>query len=145
MPMIPMQLYIKMSGAPETLDRSDAIEIHEALAPWEKKGGSFLPFLLVLGSSAIGGLVLGSMIDNLVQVTTANDPNAPTANRARCAGGFFLQIFLNMLALFILSRIVPWVPFVPWLLMTLAGFLFTVLLFQPQDSLTVNSVCLLKL
>ena len=126
-------------------NRNDATELHESLAPWEKQGGSFWPFLLVLGASAIGGLVLGSLIDNLVQAATLNDPDAPTNNRARCAGGFFLQLFLNMLALFLLARFVPWVPFVPWLLLTLAGFLFTVLLFQPQDSLTVNSVCLLKL
>ena len=130
--------------ASPVLDRSDAVELHESLAPWEKKGGSFWPFLAVLGGSAIGGLVLGSLIDNLVQIATVNEPSNPTQNRARCAGGFFLQIFLNMLALWILSRVVPWVPFVPWLLMTLAGFLFTVLLFQPQDSLTANSICLLK-
>ena len=122
------------------LERADAIELHEAIAPWESKKAPYVPFVLILGLSAVLGTVVGALFDNFTEWAQGSDTH-PT--RASCAQWFFIQIWMNITALFILNRLIKW-GFVPWLLITLAGFLFTLTLVNVQNSLTSNALCLLK-
>jgi hypothetical protein len=122
------------------LERADAMELHEAVAPWESKTAPYLPFVLILGLSAVLGTVMGSLFDNFVEWAQGSDPQPP---RSSCAQWFFIQIWMNITALYILNHIIKW-GFVPWLLITLAGFLFTLTLVNVQNSLTDNALCLFK-
>jgi hypothetical protein len=130
----------QVKGIDVKLERSDAIELHAALAPKEARGAPYLQFLVSLGLSAILGLLVGSLIDNAVEWGQGNDPNP---NRGSCATWFFVQIWANITVLFIFNQIFQW-GFVPWLLITLAGFLFTLTLVNVQNSLTSNATCLFK-
>ncbi len=119
------------------LERQDAIELHEALAPKEARGASYFTFLLSLGTSAVLGLIIGSVIDN----TTSWAQKTQSTNRAKCALWFFIQIWANISVLYLLNQIYTW-GFVPWLLITLAGFLFTLTLVNVQNTLVDNATCL---
>ena len=123
-----------------TLDKSDAIELHESLAPWESKTAPYTLFLFVLALSSIAGLLVGSLIDNFVEWAQGSNANPP---RKSCAQWFFIQIWMNITFLFVANRLIKF-GFVPWLLITLAGFLFTLTLVNVQNSLTSNAACLFK-
>lgn len=123
-----------------TLDKSDAVELHESLAPWESKKAPYGKFLLILGLCAIAGSLLGALIDNLVEWGQGNQTNV---TRVSALQWFLIQIWLNITALFILNKVLKY-PFVPWLLITLAGFLFTLTLVNVQNSLTINALALFK-
>ena len=122
------------------LDRSDAIELHESLAPKEARGAPYFQFLLSLGLSAVLGLLIGSIIDNGVEWGQGENPNP---NRGSCGLWFFIQIWANITVLYAFNQLFTW-GFVPWLLITLAGFLFTLTLVNVQNSLTSNAICLCK-
>lgn len=136
-----------MTDAPKVndvvLERSDAIELHEAIAPWESRKAPFGKFVLYLGAASVAGLILGSLIDNFVEWGQGNQDNP---KRLSCFQWFFIQIFLIITVLFILNRIFTKndFGFVPWLLITLAGFLFTINFVNVQNTLTSNAICLFK-
>lgn len=123
------------------LERSDAIELHEVIAPWESRKAPYWKFLLYLTASSIAGLVVGSLIDNFVEWGQGNQD---TPKRMSCFQWFFIQIFMIITTLFVFNRFFTKEDFgfVPWLLITLAGFLFTITLINVQNSLTNNAICL---
>ncbi len=133
----------KISGADVKLDRADAIELHESLAPKEARGAPYFQFLISLGLAAVLGLVLGSLIDNTVQWLQGVETQEGYTKRWTCAGWFFAQIWANITVLYLLNRALTW-GFVPWLLITLAGFLFTLNLVNVQETLVNNATCLLS-
>ena len=122
------------------LERADAVELHESLAPWESRTAPYLPFLLILAACSVAGLLIGSLIDNFVEWGQGSEANP---NRASCAQWFAIQIWMNITVLFVANRILKF-GFVPWLLITLAGFLFTLTLVNVQNSLTDNALCVFK-
>jgi hypothetical protein len=123
------------------LERSDAIELHEAIAPWESRKAPYWKFLLYLSAAAVAGLLVGSLIDNFVEWAQGNQD---TPKRISCFQWFFIQIVMIITVLFVFNRIISRKDFgfVPWLLMTLSGFLFTLTLVNVQNSLTSNAICL---
>lgn len=132
-----------MKGNDIKLERSDAIELHEALAPKEARGASYLQFVISLGVAAILGLVLGSVIDNTVQWLQGVETAEGYHKRWTCGTWFLVQIWANITVLYILNQALTW-GFVPWLLITLAGFLFTLNLVNVQETLVNNATCLLS-
>lgn len=125
------------------LERSDAIELHESLAPKEARGAPYFQFLISLGLAAVLGLVIGSVIDNTVQWLQGVETREGYPKRGTCAIWFFGQIWANISVLYIFNQLFSW-GFVPWLLITLAGFLFTLNLVNVQDTLVQNATCLLS-
>ena len=132
----------EIKGVDVKLERSDAVELHEALAPKEARGAPYMKFLISLGTAAVLGLVLGAVIDNTVQWLQGVETREGYPKRWTCAFWFFAQIWANISVLFIMNRAFEW-GFVPWLLITLAGFLFTLNLVNVQTTLVNNAVCLL--
>lgn len=122
------------------LNAQDAVELHEAVAPWEAKTAPFGKFLLILGAVSVLGLAIGSVIDNTVAFLQGRKQENP---RWSCTAFFFVQIVINITGLFLANRLLKF-PFVPSLLITLAGFLFLLLLFNTQDTLTQNALCVIK-
>jgi hypothetical protein len=132
-----------LSGADVKLERSDAIELHEALAPKEARGAPYFQFLISLGLAAVLGLVVGSVIDNTVQWLQGVETREGYPKRWTCGMWFFGQIWANITILYVLNQALTW-GFVPWLLITLAGFLFTLNLVNVQETLVNNATCLLS-
>lgn len=138
-----IKLYGGNPGLPSNdvvLDKSDAIELHEAIAPWESRTAPYFTFVIILGLSSIGGLIIGSVIDNIVEWGQGNQISQ---TRLSALQWFLLQIWANITVLFIMNRLLK-IGFVPWLLITLAGFLFTLNLVNVQNSLVSNALVLLK-
>lgn len=122
------------------LDVTDAVELHEAIAPWEAKTATYVKFTLILGAVSTLGLALGSVIDNTIQLLQGEN----TEKKRWSCGVFFLaQIWTNITLLFLANHFIQFAV-VPWLLITLAGFLFLLLLFNTQETLSTNAICLLR-
>ena len=86
--------------------------------------------------SVVGGLALGAFIDNVVRNMQKDDDDWRSRKLSKAYTYFFVQSFINIGTLFILTKISD--RFVPWLQLTVAGALFAVLLFTTQRNLVDN-------
>jgi hypothetical protein len=117
----------------------DAIEMHVAVAPWEAKGSELWRFFAYLAVASVLGLLVGAIIDNSINKMQGT----ATVERWHCGGYFALQLSINIVLLYIINSLVPR-GFIPWMLITLSGFLFALLLFTVQQTLSSNALCFAK-
>ena len=117
----------------------DAIELHVAVAPWEAKGSPFSKFVLYLSVASVLGLLVGAIVDNSINKVQGTH----TADRWQCGGFFAVQLLINIVLLYIINALVP-KGFIPWMLITLSGFLFALLLFTVQQTLSQNALCFVQ-
>lgn len=120
-------------------DLQDAIELHVAVAPWEAKGAPFAKFLAYLTVASVLGLLVGAIVDNSINKLQATN----TIERWHCGGFFALQLVINIVLLYAINALVPR-GFIPWMLITLSGFLFALLLFTVQQTLSQNALCFVQ-
>lgn len=114
--------------------------MHVAVGPWEATGAPFLPFAMYLTLAGALGLLVGAIIDNGVSKIQGSE----TTGRLRCGGFFLLQILINVVLLYVIINYVRRRGFVPWMLITLSGFLFGLLLFTVQNTLNANALCVVQ-
>jgi uncharacterized membrane protein len=89
---------------------------------------------------ALGALVFGGLINNVIAKAEDVNPNSPLLkSRGTCIGYFALQLLVNVVILIAAMR--AYKPFVPWLQLTVSGIASAVLFFAVQQGLTDNALC----
>ena len=117
--------------------QESALQIHDAFAPWETSKSSFLQFAWVVGVSVIVSTVVGAILEIILSKWQRSQ------SRLACGSWLLVQISMNVALLYVTFKYI-YNEFVPYLLMTVAGFAFAVMLFSSQNSLGSNAICLLK-
>ena len=90
---------------------------------------------LLLAALAV---VIGAIIDNAITKWQGNN-----TQRAECLGFFAAQLVIDIFFLVVLARY--YLPFIPWLQLTVAGIFSGVLFFSVQERLSVNALCVVKI
>lgn len=103
---------------------------------WEKPNSPFSKFAAYLGASALGGILLGTLID--LSVNKLQRRSAQPSKKS-CASFTVVQLAINIVVLFVAHRRIK--NFVLWLQVTLAGFIFNVLFLSSQTTLQDNVKC----
>lgn len=89
-------------------------------------------FLLLVGLSALIGVIFGTLLDTVVDVIQKENTN----NRWVCFGYVVVQILFTVLAFWVLTRIDH--DFSNWLFNSYAGYIFSLLYFMAQPNLQSN-------
>lgn len=107
----------------------------ESITPsWEKPNSPFPKFAGALGVSALGGILMGTIID-----LSVNKVQGSAEDKRSCLAFTGMQLAINIVVLFIAHRRIK--NFVLWLQVTLAGFIFNVLFLSSQTTLQDNVKC----
>lgn len=120
------------------VDSETALRVHDAFAPWETDKSTFREFAFVVGISVVVATAIGAVFEVAIDKWQRG-----RRTRLACASWLGVQITMNIVLLFVAYKFV-YKEFVPYLLLTLAGFAFAVMLFSSQDRLGTNAVCIIN-
>jgi hypothetical protein len=99
---------------------------------------SFLTNFFATVLLATLAVVVGAIVDNAITKWQGNN-----TKRAECLGFFAAQLVIDIFFLIVLARY--YLPFIPWLQLTVAGIFSGVLFFSVQERLSVNALCVVKI
>lgn len=95
----------------------------------------FLPlFLYTLGLTLVA-LLVGGLLDS-----TFTEVQGSRATRWWCGLYFLLQLMVNLILILAVARY--FLPFLPWLQLSIAGIVAAVVYFAVQQQLVDNALCL---
>ena len=114
---------------------------HTTINAAESSNAPFWKFGMAIGAALLFGILGGAILNTVFEKLQGRDVDAEVTSKPRgsCILFFFLQLLANVVLFFLLNRYIK--KFVPWLQMTLSGFLFNVLFFLSQYSLQANALC----
>ena len=109
---------------------------------WERRGSPFYKFSAVFVGAAVVALVLGAGLDTLIVKAQDSSKDGDLPTRKNCGTWFLAHVMLLAAIMWTAHSTMP--RFLPWLQISLSGFMFNVLLFVSQKRLESNARCVVS-